>query len=548
MALIVARGVPSIGANEHTREAEQIAAFLLRLRQRICNASAPAPIVQRALLVRAIEREIHRLIPGVNVVIAYEHVPVRRDVGAQTAVVRRRVVGQIRPLVAVTVVPARAVVTDASIESAEVMPQTNRPLLRLRWLEVVRHEVDLLSRRTSACNQPQQARAAHVARIPLNASGIRCGGVGEEERVLLELPAIRLVERCVEVETIVENTCACKYRRFRCLVERVRYAEAWLNRAEIEAAFRAVGEVAVGIDINEQRAPIRSHGIANRLWGYVVAIEHSRLDVPPYTKVERQAGGGAPVILRIGTELGVVLRCRAVADAEVGLHRIRVTIAVVEDEQRVAVQILVERVFVEIAVHTDLEHVGTRPIPTGEGEIVTQRQPLLREVLEAGGTSELSDAVVLLADRLEVERVGVPLVVLVACQRFVGPIRPVVRVFQISAVDVAHLVIGSGKRPIWSRELSAEVASLVLSAQAARELEQLLIAQIVRELRKTEILAEGRLMRALVESGNRRRIIRRIAAKIYGSQTILEIAFIRAEEEQLVLDEWAARASAEEIA
>ena len=203
--------------------------------------------------------------------------------------------------------------------------------------------------------------SAHVARVPLDAIRIGRGRVREEEGVLLELSAVRLVERRVEIQTIVEDTRACEDRRLRRFIERVRHAESRLNRTEKQVSIRAIREVATRIDVDEQLAAIGRDGVTNRLRRHVVAIVHASFDIPSNANIERQARGRAPVILRIGTELRVVLRGCSIADPEVGLHRVRVAVAVVEDEQRIAVQILIEVVLIEVAVRRRTSTRGCRP-------------------------------------------------------------------------------------------------------------------------------------------------------------------------------------------
>ena len=116
-----------------------------------------------------------------------------------------------------------------------------------------------------------------------------------------------------------------------------------------------------------------------------------RFEVPPHAQVERELGRGAPVVLQVGTDLGIVglqeriatlpddLKRRAIIESELPapVDRIRI------EELGCHPVLLVDIVIQEVDVPAGFQHVVPTGMPTGIRDVVTQPQPTLREVLRA---------------------------------------------------------------------------------------------------------------------------------------------------------------------
>ena len=86
-------------------------------------------------------------------------------------------------------------------------------------------------------------------------------------------------------------------------VKRIAEAEPRLERAGVGLPVGAVGEVAVGVDVDEELAPKLGQRIDQGAGSHEILVVHPRLIVPPDPRVDGEPICRTPVVLRVDSQM-----------------------------------------------------------------------------------------------------------------------------------------------------------------------------------------------------------------------------------------------------
>src|SRR2546426_12099157 len=157
-----------------------------------------------------------------------------------------------------------------------------------------------------------------------------------------------------------------------------------------------VGEVAIRVDREKETVGVFRQRVDDRLGSDVIEVERARFVIPPDAEVQRQLRRGAPIILNVSAKLRVIGQKVRIADAE--LHAVGKLEAI--GSCGVMADCLIEKagndavlldgtVVQEVDADPGLEDMLAVPLQSGVGQIVSQGDPLLGEVLDADVRPEL---------------------------------------------------------------------------------------------------------------------------------------------------------------
>jgi hypothetical protein len=166
----------------------------------------------------------------------------------------------------------------------------------------------------------------------------------------------------------------------------------------------------------------------------------------------------------------------------------------------------------------------------GAGDVIAQREAVLREVLPRVAPADADDALVVSADDAVVQRAGVPDEVLRVDLRLVEPAVARVAPVRDAVVDVDRDVL----RGLEAR-LPAEAAEVLLAADRRARVDRAARRPVPRELAEAEVLAEGaRELADVLARVERRGGLRRVAAEGDVLRVVAEVELVGGEEEQPV--------------